>query len=192
MRLGWSVALGYLVRGAYHFLTTSGQPVDRTMVDDVCWDSGLYSPWRADALASRALPELSASENVVICVKFLCWENGVLQHVLHHTDTTCISRCGNSETTTHLFLHCDTFDSLWSHVRRWLQISSVLPGDIRQLFIQFTYMAGLPRFTHSFLKIIWFALVWVLWKEKNDRVFKNTVSDPLTLIEKVKLHSFLC
>ncbi|KEH19418.1 hypothetical protein MTR_8g058915 [Medicago truncatula] len=32
------------------------------------WDSGLYSPWRADALASRALPELSASENVVFCV----------------------------------------------------------------------------------------------------------------------------
>jgi len=103
----------------------------------------------------------------------------------------CISGCGASETATHLFLYCDIFGSLWSHVWRWLQISLVLPADIRQFFIQLTYMTGLPRFTHSFLKIIWFASVWVPWKERNNRVFQNSVSDPLTIVEKVKMHYFL-
>jgi len=52
-------------------------------------------------------------------------------------------------------------------------------------------MAGLPRATRSFLKIIWFASVWAIWKERNNRVFQNTVSDSSILVEKVKLNSFL-
>ena len=63
---------------------------------------------------------------------------------------------------------------------------------LRQHFIQFTSMAGLPRFTHTFLKIIWFASIWVLWKEMNNRVFQNMVSHPSVIIEQVKLNSFLC
>lgn len=80
-------------------------------------------------------------------------DNLMQRHVLHQTHTTCISGCGDSEMATHLFLHCDIFGSLWSHVWRWLQISLVLPTNIRQFFIQFTHMAGLPRFTPLFSKI---------------------------------------
>jgi len=117
--------------------------------------------------------------------------NIMQRRVLHQTHMACISRCGASETTTHLFLHCDIFGSLWPYIWRWLQISLVIPADIRQFFIQFIHMPGLPRFTHSFLKVIWFAYVWVLWKKRNNRVFQNLVSDPSTTVEYVKLHSFL-
>jgi len=74
----------------------------------------------------------------------------------------------------HICVLACVFSSLWSHVLHWLGISSVSSSDIRQHFIQFTTMAGLPRFTHSFLRVIWFASVWVLWKERNNRVFQNT------------------
>jgi hypothetical protein len=103
----------------------------------------------------------------------------------------CISGCGGLEITNHLFLYCDTFSSLWTLVCRWLSISSVSPSDIRQHFIQFTSMAGMPRFTHTYLKLIWFASVWVLWKEMNYHVFQNTVSNPSVLVEQVKLNFFL-
>nr|ABN08842.1 hypothetical protein MtrDRAFT_AC161399g41v2 [Medicago truncatula] len=52
-------------------------------------------------------------------------------------------------------------------------------------------MAGLSRFTHTFMEVIWFASVWVLWKERNNRVFQNSISNPSVLVEQVKLNSFL-
>jgi hypothetical protein len=167
---------GYSVKGAYRFLTTSGEPVDRTLVDAV-WQKHILSKvslfvWR---LLRNRLPTK---------------DNLVRRQVVQTTDTTYITGCGGLETATHLFLHSDIFNSLWCYVWQWLHISSVPPGDIRQHFIQFTSMAGLPRFTHSFMKIIWFASVWVLWKEMNNRVFQNTVS-PSVLVEHVKLNSFL-
>jgi len=110
--------------------------------------------------------------------------NLVRRQVIQNTDTTCITGCGGLETVTHLFLQCDIFNSLWYHVWRWLHISSVSPGNIRH-FIQFTSMAELPRFTHTFTKIIWFVSVWVIWKERNNHVFQNTVSNPYVLVEHV-------
>jgi len=118
-------------------------------------------------------------------------DNLVRRQVIPITDTVCITGCGGLETSAHLFLHCDIFSSLWHHVWRWLHISSVSPGNIRQHFIQFTSMAGLPRFTHAFMKVILCASVWVIWKERNNCVFQNTVTIPSVLVEEVKLNSFL-
>ena len=118
-------------------------------------------------------------------------DNLVRQRVLVHSDAVCVSGCGSSETATHLFMDCNVFGSLWSHIWLWLGISSASSSDLHQYFIQFTNMAGLPRSTHMFFKIIWFTSVWVIWKETNDRVFNNKASVSSILIEKVKLTSFL-
>jgi len=58
-------------------------------------------------------------------------------------------------------------------------------------FFQFTRLAGLPRHSHSYLKVIWLACIWAIWKERNNGVFKNTVIDHLIIVDKVKLNSFL-
>jgi len=76
-------------------------------------------------------------------------------------------------------------------VWKWLGISLVPSDELRHHFIQFAKMAGMPRFSHLFLRIIWFATVWMIWKEMNNRIFQNTISTPFILIEKVKLNSFL-
>jgi hypothetical protein len=118
-------------------------------------------------------------------------DNLVRRRVLPSDNAACVSGCGHLEMAKHLFLDCDIFSSIWSQVCRWLEISLVFPGDIRHHLHQFTNMAGLPRATHSFLKIIWFIYVWVLCKERNNQVFQHVVSTPLVLIEKVKLNSFM-
>jgi hypothetical protein len=115
----------------------------------------------------------------------------VRRRVLSLLDSACVSGCGEPETATHLFLGCDIFSSLWAHVLHWLGISSIRLGVIRHHLIQFSNMAGLPRVTHSFMRIIWFASVWAIWKERNNRVFQTTSCDPSILAEKVKLNSFL-
>ena len=87
----------YSVMGAYRLLTTSRQPVDRTMVDYV-WQKNI--PSKVSLFVWRLLRNrLSTKDNL-------------MRHALHHTDMTCISGCGDSEMATHLFLHCDIFNSL--------------------------------------------------------------------------------
>ena len=115
-------------------------------------------------------------------------DNLVRRHVLHQDDAACVSGWGNLEAAAHLFLACDIFSSLWSHVWHWLGISSVSYGDLRQHFVHFTNMAGLPRSTHLFFRIIWFASIWVLWKERNDHVFQNTASNSSILIKRLNWH----
>ena len=76
-------------------------------------------------------------------------------------------------------------------MQTWLGIYLVPLGELRRHFILFTRMLGLPRTTHLFFTFIWFATIWVIWNERNNRVFQNTTTIPYTLIEKVKMHSFL-
>ncbi|XP_024636284.1 uncharacterized protein [Medicago truncatula] len=169
-------ANGYTVSGAYSFITTSGDLVDRSPVDDV-WHKQIPSKvslfvWR---LFRNRLPTK---------------ENLVHRRVIQPDNVACASRCGHPETAKHLFLDYNIFGSLWYHVWLWLSISFVNPGDIRHHFQQFTNMARLPRATHLFLRIIWFATAWVLWKERNNHDFQNTVCYSSILLEKVKLNSF--
>jgi len=51
-------------------------------------------------------------------------------------------------------------------------------------------MAGLPRYTHSFFKVIWHACVWSVWKERNNRIFKDKAEDLAQLLDRVKFVSF--
>ena len=99
--------------------------------------------------------------------------------------------CGHSESVDHLFINCDIFGSIWYLVGKWLGIDFVSFGVIRDHYALFSHMAGLPQLTHSLLKVIWLAYVWELWKERNNRVFKNAATDPYTILDKIKLNSFL-
>jgi len=51
-------------------------------------------------------------------------------------------------------------------------------------------MAGLPRVTHSFFKVIWRACVWIVWKERNNIIFNNKAWDLTQVLENVKFISF--
>jgi len=168
---------GYSVRGAYCFLTTTPNGGVQPQVDDI-WHQQI--PSKVSVFVWRLLRNRLPTK-----------DNLVRRRVLSLENAACVAGCGSQETTNHLFLECDVFGALLSQVWLWLGISSVSHGDIRQHFIQFITMPSLHRSTHMFLRIIWFTSVWVLWKERNDRVFNNTTSTPFTLIEKVKLSSFL-
>ena len=113
------------------------------------------------------------------------------RRVLQHDDIMCVGGCDLSETEDHLFVVCDIYGTIWNLLWQWLGISHVAADEIREHFIQFTDMAGMPRSSYPFFKVIWLGCVWVIWKERNDRIFNNVASDPVTLIDKGKLNSFL-
>jgi len=118
-------------------------------------------------------------------------DNLLRRNILHPTTSLCVASCDVVETTSHLFLTCGTSFILWSFVWFWLGLYSVPPNEIRDHHLHFCYMTGLPRCTHYFLQAIWYACVWVIWKNWNNYIFKNEASHSFALLEKVKRNSFL-
>jgi len=118
----------------------------------------------------------------LLCDRILTKLNLVRRCVLQPNDNFCVGGCGYIESTDHLFIRCNIFGSIWYLVCKWLDITSILPSTICEHFTQFINMAGMSRFTYSYLKVIWLACNWVLWKEMNNRVFKNMASDHYSLL----------
>jgi len=51
------------------------------------------------------------------------------------------------------------------------------------------YGTGWARKRRSFMQLVWLLGVWIVWNERNNRVFKNTQTTMIDLLEKVKYHS---
>jgi len=98
---------------------------------------------------------------------------------------------GDMEMADHLFIDCNLFESIWYLICLWFGISFVCPGLLQDHFTQFIHMAGMPRSSHIYFKIIWLASTWAIWKVRNNCVFKIAVIDPYRILERVKLDSFL-
>jgi glutathionyl-hydroquinone reductase len=80
--------------------------------------------------------------------------------------------------------------SLWHLIYKWVGISFISPDMVTDHFHHFGHLAGLPRYSHIYLKVIWHSTVWVIWKERNNRIFKNKAQDLIKLLDYVKFMSF--
>ncbi|MCI27265.1 heat-shock protein, partial [Trifolium medium] len=164
------------VRGAYQLLTTT----DSIIVDEaehLIWYPQV--PLKVSIFAWRLLRDrLPTKSNLVT--------RGILSSTAHQ----CVSGCGAAESTHHLFIFCSTFGSIWDLVRSWIGISSTGFTSIRDHFVQFTLSAGGSRARRSFLQLIWLASVWVVWTERNHRLFRGSASTPHQMLDKIKLFSY--
>lgn len=76
---------------------------------------------------------------------------------------------GSLETSSHLFLHCCYFGPAWHFIHCWLGVSSVLPVCVAD---QFSYVGGGgSKGRQSIIQLIWYASVWEIWKQRNNRLF---------------------
>ena len=82
------------------------------------------------------------------------------------------------------------FGSVWYLLSNWLSIDFVSPGSISEHFCHFIHLAGMSRSSQLYFKVIWLVCVCVICKERNNRIFKNVVTNPLNIIEKVNLIPF--
>jgi hypothetical protein len=104
---------GYSVRGAYRFLTTSGELADRSQVIDI-WHK--HIPSKVSVFVWRLLRNILPTK-----------DNLVRRSVLSHTDAVCVSGCGSSETTTHLFFG---LRRVWVFLVSCLALVGYLHGSI--------------------------------------------------------------
>ncbi|GAU45519.1 hypothetical protein TSUD_186760 [Trifolium subterraneum] len=168
--------IGYTVRGAYQLLTSQ---VTATMDDaeKLIWHPQV--PLKVSIFAWRLLRDRLPTK-----------VNLVTRGILSLADGLCVPGCGAAESAQHLFLSCSTFGSIWASVRSWIDITSADPTSLHDHFVQFTYSAGGSRARRSFLQLIWPTCVWVVWTERNHRLFRGSASSFHQLLDKIKLFSF--
>ncbi|AET02227.1 hypothetical protein MTR_8g037820 [Medicago truncatula] len=131
---------------------------------------------------SQILPEL---ENLYIFFERYLVHRGILSD----TAAGCLLGCGAVETSQHLFISCDFYGSLWSLVRAWLGVSGPDPFIVSDHFLQFTHSTGGLRARRSFMQLVWLLCAWIIWNDRNQRLFNNVGSSIDQLLDKVKWHS---
>ena len=112
--------------------------------------------------------------------------NLVTRGVISSEVAVCVSGCGSIESTQHLLLSCPSFASLWPLVRDWIGFMGVDSNVLFGHFVQFVHSTGVSKARKSFLQLIWLLCAWVLWTERNNRLFNNTITYILRLLDKVK------
>jgi hypothetical protein len=166
---------GYSVRSVYAMLTTQVVP-QVTQNVDLVWHKQV--PVKVSVFAWRLLRDRLPTKSHL-----------ALRGVINVEAYRCVLGCGQVEDAQHLFLSCSCFGSLWPLVRSWIGFDGVDHQDISDHFIQFTHYTGVMKSRRSFLQLIWLLTVWIIWNERNARVFKQKESSVDRLLDKVKYYS---
>ena len=129
---------GYTVSGVYHILTTSTDPPDVGLHDLVLHKQ---VPQKVSIFVWRMLRDR------------LPTKTNLLRRGLFTVEVArCATGCGFDESVSHLFLHCDSYGSLWWHIRAWIGVTGVVPHDISDHLFQFIHIQGTLRSEdHSFI-----------------------------------------
>ena len=95
------------------------------------------------------------------------------------------SLCGREdETINHLFLHCDFAAFIWKHFLKVCGISWCLPSSLVDI-VEGWRLGPFSGCGLLMWKCIPFAILWSIWKERNDRIFKGSqtaVEDTVPLV----------
>jgi len=81
----------------------------------------------------------------------------------HQKKKCCVS--------THLFLHCNHFGSLWKHIFQWLGVSLVSPFDVAGHFNLLSFIGGAAKPRRSILQVIWYATVGNIERKKQQSFY---------------------
>jgi hypothetical protein len=166
---------GYTVRGVYTLLARTEVP-EEVATTTLIWHKQVSL--KVSVLAWRVLRNRLPTR-----------DNLVRRHIIEPNAHFCVTGCGGEETAQHLFLSCPVFAPLWGLLRSWVGFSSVDPVSIQDHFVQFSHSAGGSRARRSFLQLLWLCSIWVIWHERNSRIFKAKESTVLQMLEKVKVNS---
>ncbi|GAU43299.1 hypothetical protein TSUD_389980 [Trifolium subterraneum] len=110
--------------------------------------------------------------------------------VLDEQHLSCATSCGKFEDLDHLFFQCDVYGRLWSRISNWLGVTTAFPGSATLHSTHFCGIGGFSRGINDMLIIIWIAVLFVIWKDQNSRIFKSGYDSLEAMAEKVKRYSF--
>lgn len=73
------------------------------------------------------------------------------------------------EDIDHLFLSCYFFGNNWHDISNWLGFITVPHEHVSDHFLWFKNLGGFSK--NIRFNLIWLTCVWVVWSERNARLF---------------------
>jgi len=116
--------------------------------------------------------------------------NLALRNVLSLEDSTlCVMCNGGEESSCHLFLHCNVAWGVWARLMVWVDCHFPTPPN---LFVHWKCWSGRSSNKNTLrgLWLIWHTTIWILWKARNDKIFKDITREVDELVEEIKVLSW--
>ncbi|KAL4199871.1 hypothetical protein AMTRI_Chr03g53480 [Amborella trichopoda] len=93
----------------------------------------------------------------------------------------------DEESNPHLFIHCDLALNLWSRLLRHLGRTWVTPVSLLALF-KLSLNSLWPKVGRLLWKAPIAAMIWVIWTERNSRIFRGAKCEASALFHKITAH----
>lgn len=91
------------------------------------------------------------------------------------------------ESVRHVLVECEYSYGVWSKVLNWLGVFTALPSKPAMSLLQFRGLFKCKE-RRSFGVCVWECVVWLLWKARNAKTFRNEVVSCDKLLAEVKVH----
>ncbi|XP_058782282.1 uncharacterized protein LOC131656637 [Vicia villosa] len=117
-------------------------------------------------------------------------DNLVSIGILVASQNSCPYGCGSEENVSHIFFECLLAWIAWSEVLRWLDFISVSHNSAVQNFVQFAGLSSGGRVIIERFCVIWFACIWVIWKRRNEKIFRNSENSSSVCLEDIEMLSW--
>lgn len=92
------------------------------------------------------------------------------------------------ESVSHVLFWCDKVRDIWNQCYSWLNVSTAFPVSAIDHFWQHCS----PKVSEGVNKkwrILWNAILWVLWNWRNNVVFRNAIYNRDKVINDILFHS---
>jgi len=93
------------------------------------------------------------------------------------------------ESSSHLFFTCDVAMGVWNMCNKWVGVSNVNHFMPRQHFNHF-YLFGIDGKQNNAWKCMWMAVVWVIWKQRNNIIFSSGTIDNIEMFTVAQLKTW--
>ncbi|KAL8531608.1 hypothetical protein ACS0TY_008271 [Phlomoides rotata] len=108
------------------------------------------------------------------------------RNILLPSDNTTCTWCGlHKETIKHVLFKCSFSYQVWMDVCKWIGVETVLSSNPSINLFQFSRFWRGKR-GRKVTVSIWECVVWILWKGRNAKTFRNEVELRSKMVEEIK------
>ncbi|XP_022011459.1 uncharacterized protein LOC110911173 [Helianthus annuus] len=99
--------------------------------------------------------------------------------------------CGRAdETPNHLLVSCCHANSVWEQIRSWVKITGTRKPETLKEVIEDINVCQWPKVKKKAVHAIVMLTAWVIWKNRNAKIFKDRCDAVYKLIEEIKGESY--